>query len=275
MTRLDKRLYYWHRESPMASALLLGLASLAILTLLSLQLQTAPALRALFILPIWIGTRLGGRFAGLILVVFATLANTWLDLSAGSDATSSFIWLGVFCLFMLLVAQVEDALGRSEHLALRDPLTGLLNRRGLEAEGPRLIERAIRGGQGVSVVMVDCDRFKGINDGFGHRAGDETLKFLAETLQANTRSSDVISRLGGDEFVLVLSSVDHAEAEMAVSRIERAFAEGMAERGFDASLSAGCAQSSAEVHDLRSLLAIADEAMYLRKEIKRSSSLAS
>lgn len=275
MTRYEGRLCYWHRKNPMACALILGLASLGVLTLLTLQVQAAPALRALFILPIWIGTRLGGRLAGLILVAFATLANAWMDAVTGGTATSGLIWLGVFCLFMLLVSEVEDALGRNERLAYRDPLTGLLNRRGLEMEGPRLIDRAVRAGQSVAVAMLDCDRFKRINDGHGHRAGDEALKFLAEVLQANTRSSDVVSRLGGDEFVLILPGLDGSEADKALARIERAFGDGMASRGYDASLSVGRAQGAPDLRDLRSLLAVADEAMYLRKENKRSSQLAS
>lgn len=263
----------------MVCAMVLGLGSLGLLSLLNASLVHVSALRALYILPIWIGTRLGGRLAGFILVGFATLSNVWLDLASGSmglsNVSSGLIWFGVFCLVMLLVAQVEDSLSRTERLAHQDSLTGLYNRRGLELEGRRLIQRATKNRDVVSVAMLDCDRFKLINDEFGHRAGDEALKFLAQTLRENTREVDVVSRLGGDEFLVVFANTKYSEAEQALLRIERAFEAGMLARGYDSTLSIGLAQISTEARDLKTLVARADEAMYLRKEGKRSSALAS
>lgn len=263
----------------MVCALVLGLGSLGLLSLLNASLLQLSALRALYILPIWIGTRIGGRLAGFILVGFATISNVWLDLAAGSiglsNAASGLIWFSVFCLVMLLVAQVEDSLSRTERLAHQDSLTGLYNRRGLELEGRRLIQRATKNRDVVSVAMLDCDRFKLINDEFGHRAGDDALKFLAQTLRDNTRDSDVVSRLGGDEFVVVFANTKFSEAEQALARIERAFEAGMAARGYDSTLSIGLAQISTEARDLKTLVARADEAMYLRKEGKRSAPMAS
>lgn len=260
----------------MVQALLLGLTSLGLLTLLNLSLVGFPALRALYILPIWIGTRLGGRMSGFFLVGVATLANVWLDKAARVEASAQFsgaiIWFGVFSLVMLLFAQVEESLARSQRLAHQDPLTGLFNRRGLEFEGRRVFQESERA---ISVAMLDCDRFKGINDLHGHRAGDEALRFLAHILRENTRSSDVISRLGGDEFVLVLPNTEYEVANSVLTRIQFAFDAGMEERGFDSTLSVGLAESDAGSRDLRTLVARADEEMYLRKLRKRSRALAS
>ncbi len=279
MTYKKNRILCWHDANPMICALALGLSSLSLLTMLNASLPHVAALRALYFLPIWIGTSLGGRLGGFIMTAFATLANVWLDMASGASGINSFysglVWFGVFALVMLLVAQVGDSLLKTEKLAHQDSLTGLYNRRGLELEGRRLIQRANRNRDVVSVAMVDCDRFKLINDEFGHRAGDEALKFLAETLRENTRESDVVSRLGGDEFVIVFANTSYAEAEQALARIERAFEAGMAERGYSATLSIGLAQISSEARDLRTLVARADEAMYLRKEHKRTSALAS
>lgn len=279
MAPRKNRILYWHDANPLVCALVLGLGSLSLLSALSAALVQVSALRALYILPIWIGTRLGGRLAGFILVGFATLSNVWLDLASGStsisNVSSGLIWFGVFCLVMLLVAQVEESLSKTERMAHQDSLTGLYNRRGLELEGRRVIHRANRNRDTVSVAMLDCDRFKMINDEFGHRAGDEALKFLAHTLRENTRESDVASRLGGDEFVIVFANTTFAEAEQALARIERAFEAGMEERGYSATLSVGLAQISADARDLKTLVARADEAMYLRKERKRTAALAS
>jgi diguanylate cyclase (GGDEF)-like protein len=268
------RLVRWHESNPIVFGLVLGLASVGFLTLLNVSLGMVPAFRALYILPIWIGTRLGGRLGGFIVVTFATLSNVWLDSTvtqnSGFQKSGGLTWFCVFSLVMLLVAQVESALSRSERLAHQDPLTGLFNRRGLETEGRRIVQGANKSQSTASVVMVDCDRFKGINDLYGHRAGDEVLLFLARTLKDNTRDTDVLARLGGDEFVLVLDDTGEEEAERVLSRVQEIFDAGMVERGFDASLSVGMAQISPETRDLRSLVAKADEAMYLRKERKRS-----
>jgi diguanylate cyclase (GGDEF)-like protein len=257
---------------------MLGLASLGLLTMLNISLTGIPALRALYILPIWIGTRLGGRYSGFILVTIATFANLWLDEVAGiresSHLSSALIWLGVFSLVMLLVAQVEDSLAKSERLAHQDPLTGLFNRRGLEIEGRRVVLEAARDHAQVSVAMLDCDRFKMINDLHGHRAGDDALKFLARVIRENTRSTDVISRLGGDEFVLVMPHTESAVALKVLNRIQAAFDAGMADRGFDATLSVGLAASGSDARDLRTLVARADEEMYSRKEQKRAAAMA-
>jgi len=259
-------------------ALVLGLASLGLLTLLNVSLAEIPALRALYILPIWIGTRLGGRMSGFLLVSVATAANLWLDETSGveqvSHLSSALIWFGVFSLVMLLVAQVEDSLAKSERLAHQDPLTGLFNRRGLEIEGRRVVMEAARDHAQISVAMLDCDRFKLINDLHGHRAGDEALKFLARIIRENTRTSDVLSRLGGDEFVLVMPNTAFDAAHKVLDRIQVAFDTGMANRGFDATLSVGLASSGPEPRDLRTLVARADEEMYFRKEGKRATAIA-
>jgi diguanylate cyclase (GGDEF)-like protein len=243
------------------------------------QWGALPALRALYILPIWIGTRLGGRLPGFILVAFATAANVWLDsideFESAHTLPSGIIWLGVFSLVMLLVAHVEDALRHTEKLAHQDPLTGLYNRRGLEAEGKRVVQNSAKESVAATVAMLDCDRFKQINDAHGHSVGDEALRMLAAILRANTRESDVVSRLGGDEFVLVLADTNLDEAELVVDRIQSAFESGMRQRGISASLSVGLAQMQDGLEDLRTLVARADTFMYESKARKISAALAS
>ena len=257
----------------MLPALVLGTCLIAFLTLVNSTVFDVPALRSLYILPIWIGPRLGGRLAGLVLVAFSTTVNVALDVAQGESSighvTAGMIWLGVFALVMLLVAHVEDSLSKSELEAHQDPLTGLFNRRGLEIEGRRLVQKVARNQGTVSVAMLDCDRFKGINDEHGHRAGDEALRFLAQILRQNTRATDLVSRLGGDEFVLILPDIEFSVAQKILSRVQKAFDKGMEERGFNASLSIGLVQSSAEARDLRALVARADEAMYNLKEAKK------
>lgn len=99
-----------------------------------------------------------------------------------------------------------------QELATRDGLTGLHNRRFLDATLPRECARAEREGQQMAVIMLDVDYFKKINDRYGHAAGDQVLKTLAELLKTGTRESDLICRYGGEEFVAVMPNMSCAQA---------------------------------------------------------------
>src|SRR6266700_5328453 len=108
-----------------------------------------------------------------------------------------------------------------EELALTDPLTGLPNRRALEEWATRELKSAARHSFAFWVVMADLDRFKTVNDTYGHDAGDLVLKKFAEVLRANTRSSNICARVGGEEFILVLSHIGKEDALTATDRIRR------------------------------------------------------
>jgi len=105
------------------------------------------------------------------------------------------------------------------HLATHDPLTGLHNRREFNAILDRHLARAKRyGGEG-AVLWMDLDGFKEINDGLGHKVGDELLASLAHRMKSTIRESDVLARLGGDEFAILYPSVDSTQAQIAATRL--------------------------------------------------------
>lgn len=108
-----------------------------------------------------------------------------------------------------------------EELALTDPLTGLPNRRAIEDWATRELKGAARHGFTFWVVMADLDRFKNVNDTYGHDAGDLVLQKFAALLRANTRGSNISGRIGGEEFVLVISHIGKADVITAVDRIRR------------------------------------------------------
>lgn len=105
-----------------------------------------------------------------------------------------------------------------KELANRDPLTGLANRRALEARAEHAIELAVRRNEVGALLFIDLIRFKEINDTLGHRAGDEVLVETASRLRSALRSSDTAARVGGDEFVVVLGDVAGAEGARAAAR---------------------------------------------------------
>lgn len=156
-----------------------------------------------------------------------------------------------------------------ETQAATDPLTGLLNRRGFDAELQREWRRHQRLGQGLAALMVDIDHFKRINDSHGHAVGDVALRHLAETLQQQLRPYDLIGRLGGEEFCVVLPGVSPEWAVQTAERLRRAplgFVPEGERLPLALTVSIGVACSSAEDVQPQTLLARADRALYLAKQ---------
>jgi diguanylate cyclase (GGDEF)-like protein len=158
-------------------------------------------------------------------------------------------------------------------LATVDQLTGVHNRQAILAELEKEIDRAARYGHQLSVVMVDIDHFKRLNDSHGHAAGDRMLREIADVLRTNLRTVDVVGRYGGEEFLIVLPETDvDAAASLAeklrrlVGRHEVAMTDGFRAT---ATLSAGVAGGFGGHLNLENLVRDADNAMYSAKALGR------
>jgi two-component system, cell cycle response regulator len=114
-------------------------------------------------------------------------------------------------------ASVQDGL----RMAVIDPLTGLYNRRYAIPQLGHVAERAAEDGTVFAVMVVDLDRFKSVNDRYGHAAGDAVLVEISSRLSANLRATDMLARIGGEEFLIVLPNTTYAEAQMAAERLCR------------------------------------------------------
>ena len=165
----------------------------------------------------------------------------------------------------LTIHQIRIA-NRHRSEAMRDPLTGLRNRRGLFDEYPD-------GAAGeTTVVVMDLDHFKAINDRFGHAAGDRVLRAFAEIILSNIRSSDIAGRLGGEEFCIVSNATAAAAAAIAERiRSDLEAKSFMTPSGImQATVSAGIAVRSDELESLQAMLDRADVALYQAKELGRN-----
>jgi diguanylate cyclase (GGDEF)-like protein len=131
--------------------------------------------------------------------------------------------------FNHLLSTIQDYSARLEELSIRDPLTGLYNRRKFHEFMHNEIIRASRHERGFSVIMVDLDDFKYINDTFGHPTGDMVLKEIAMLLDAELRSVDVLARLGGDEFAIILPETEVARGLQVANKLHQALAGKMFE----------------------------------------------
>ncbi|MCW5715133.1 MAG: GGDEF domain-containing protein [Bauldia sp.] len=152
----------------------------------------------------------------------------------------------------------------------RDALTGLFDRGRLDGDGPGWLDGALTGGRSASVLLLDVDHFKGINDGHGHAAGDEVLRRLAARLSATMRGTDRIYRYGGEEFVVLCDGLPHGAALLAADRLRRDVAAADVGLGRGVTISVGVATAPTDTSDFTSLCAAADGRLYQAKSRGRN-----
>ncbi|WP_407174785.1 diguanylate cyclase [Bradyrhizobium sp. STM 3562] len=202
-------------------------------------------------------------------------------LRSSDEQFSSSIWVTVFSIelvlyavgtvFVIFMLVSERTVTAHKNAASMDPLTGMLNRRGFAEACARVIEREAEAGRPVTALIFDIDHFKGINDRFGHPAGDEILKLFATIVVNNLRISDLSGRIGGEEFAALLPC-SLEEAVLVAERVREAFETSgiVVEEGpVDTTVSIGVAGGPAGT-ELEVLLAAADTALYQAKRSGRN-----
>lgn len=154
-----------------------------------------------------------------------------LDLGANAVVPGRFDADEVAARLNVLIARkretdaLRDSVDHRLGLATRDPLTGLFNRHYAAAYLAHIAAESARTGQPFAVMMLDLDRFKSVNDTYGHRVGDEVLVETAERLRTGLREIDLVARHGGEEFLVALPETDLAQAKVAAERLRRAIGE--------------------------------------------------
>ena len=171
--------------------------------------------------------------------------------------------------------RLRNNVQQSMELAVTDALTGLYNRRHMDTQVAALVDSAANRGTPLSVLAVDVDHFKSVNDSHGHDAGDRVLQELAARIRKNTRSLDLAFRTGGEEFVIVLPSTDRAVALKVAERLRRSvsakpFNAGARAGPLPITISVGIASLESPNDTLEELLKRADLALYRAKREGRN-----
>lgn len=166
--------------------------------------------------------------------------------------------------------ELQSQKEKLEQLSLTDALTGVANRRAFDAAARRIFAEADRSEAAVSVLMIDIDNFKSINDAHGHKVGDEALSTLSEVLKATCRSADTIARVGGDEFVCILPNSSLKDAKLVCKRIHSALADQVT-GVFKFTVSIGASwRPATSSYPFSDILQLADMALYEAKKNGRN-----
>ncbi|MCP1197894.1 PleD family two-component system response regulator [Notoacmeibacter sp. MSK16QG-6] len=170
---------------------------------------------------------------------------------------------------------LRASLTETLQLAITDPLTGLHNRRYLEGHLQTLFDRAVKRGAPLSLMMMDLDFFKQVNDRHGHDGGDAVLREFAQRLRRNVRGMDLACRYGGEEFIIIMPETDQRTARQVAERLRAAieaspFPLGPGKPDIDVTVSIGVSSLGEEQETTNSLLKRADMALYSAKENGRN-----
>ena len=223
----------------------------------------------------WLALRFTARdacllFATVILIAIAGLAAVADAFPSSGALRVPLPGLAIFggMLNVILVGALTAERDAALRLAALDDLTGLPNRRAFVRRAEQEQARARRHGQSVTLVEIDIDRFKGVNDTYGHAAGDRTLSMLAKLLLRQLRAQDVVARLGGEEFVALLPETDMDRALAVCERLRAAVAAMKIEDGeqsFSVTVSLGVTVLLGSDESIGQALARADKALYQAK----------
>ena len=206
----------------------------------------------LYLLPIWFAAWFLGAAGGLGIALASVIAGWAADVATRSyyaprlpiQVLNLAAQLALFTVVAVAVASLRKGGNREAALARTDSLTGLLNRRGFLEVARREIARSARSGRPLTVVLVDVDRFKEVNDVRGQDAGDHLLGGMGTALRSAMRAVDASARLGGDEFAVLLPDADLASITSVLGRLRLVLMQAAAENGAPVTVSLGAATFS-------------------------------
>ena len=222
-----------------------------------------------YLIPVSMAAWALGRKMGLAFSVFS--ATIWLtsNILSGQEFSSPFVgtWntllrFGFYAVVTTLLVELRSALEEERLLANTDPLTGALNRRSFNEIAEKKMIFSEVNKHPYTVVYIDIDNFKTINDRLGHAIGDLVLKTVVDTIQTQIRNTDFLARLGGDEFAILLTDIDQERARPIIERLQSALLEKMEKNEWDVTFSIGVLTVLSMPESADKLVSLTDALMY-------------
>ncbi len=259
--------------------LILGLAMTALLGLLRYLTGPEYALSLFFLFPVALVTWNTSPWAGVIISFAGALCWLAADLALPHTFSHPLVpyinetfRLIVFLLTVLLLSRQKKLLQSQQTLARTDPLTGIPNRRAFFEAAASELSKMQRFGGPITLIYLDIDHFKHINDRHGHDAGDRLLQAVARILGDNVRAVDITSRFGGDEFALLLPQTDEAAARTVTAKLQERLALLTEWTSWPVTFSIGAATFTSPPDSIATMIKTADALMYAAKEQGRNRS---
>jgi diguanylate cyclase (GGDEF)-like protein len=235
--------------------------------------KTGPglSLSLFYIFPVALASWTLGMSEGFLVSFVCMILGEISNLPVNQSFTGPFIWdaierLGILMIFSLLFAEVHILLKNESHLSRTDFLTGILNRRALMEAASMELDRLARTGRPLTLLYMDLDDFKSINDTAGHEAGDSLLTNFATVLKLQLRGIDIVARMGGDEFIMILPETDDQAAGKVAPRLQSLLREEMQEHHWSMTVSIGALTCLSAPSNMDEMFRLADQLMYRAKK---------
>lgn len=261
----------WIDRQPQKKLIAVGYLLFVLLAILDFLISDKMNMLIFYSIPVAIVTFVGTRHG--LALTFLSLV-TWLGVNSleimmGRESFDN-PWMTIqfvayFLLVTAMIAAMREVIEEEKTLARRDPLTGLPNRRNFYELLDIEVRRAKRYNRPITIVYIDIDNFKDINDTKGHAEGDKVLVDVANALLRNVRDTDLAARLGGDEFAILLTEADEIAARSAAANIRRALVDALSREGGTATPTMGVVTWNSIIHTVDAMIGEADRLMYLGK----------
>ena len=246
-----------------------GLVCVAVLAVIDFATGFEISFALFYVFPISFVAWYAGLKSAVVLSVASAAVWEEANRLAGQTYSSPAIpvWnaitrLGFFVTISVLLEFLKQALMREQALSRTDSLTGIHNRRAFQEEAQVELARARRTERPLTVIYIDLDNFKSINDRLGHETGDRLLCVVARTLRKNLRVTDTVARLGGDEFGVLLPETSDGVAKTLIAKNHQTLVEEMHQNNWPVGFSVGVLTCRVAPETVDAMMRLADELMY-------------